>query len=107
MPTRKKKPDHIAQENGDAVDSPPLTETMLKNLRPARDSMPPQLYEKLVRAQKEREAKEAAVREDVTLSLDRDVVQHFKAEGGDWRARMSAALRESRHECPVAGEDQA
>jgi uncharacterized protein (DUF4415 family) len=93
MPTRKKKPDHIAQEDWDAVDSPPLTETMLKNLRPARESMPPHLYEKLVRAQKEREAQEAAEREDVTLSLDRDVVRHFKAEGGDWRARISAALR--------------
>ena len=93
MPRHKKKPDHIAQEDWDAVNSPPLTETMLKGLKPARASMPPYLYEKLVRAQEEREAQEAAEREDVTLSLERDVVQHFKAEGGDWRAHMSAALR--------------
>lgn len=28
------KPDHISQEDWDAVDSPPLTERMLKGMRP-------------------------------------------------------------------------
>lgn len=95
MPTQKKKPDHISQEDWDAVDSPPLTEKMLRNLRPVRETMPPHLYEKLVRANKEHEAREAAEREDVTLSLDRDVVRHFKKGGGDWRGRMSAALQQA------------
>jgi uncharacterized protein (DUF4415 family) len=91
--TTKKKPDDISQEDWDAVDSPPLTSEMIARMRPSRERMAPELFEKLVRAQKEREAQEAAEREDVTLSVDRDVLQHFKAEGGDWRARMSAALR--------------
>ncbi len=73
---RKKKPDHIAQEDWDAVDSPPLTTKMLRNMRPARESMPPELFEKLVRAYDERQAAEAKEREEVTLSLDRDVVEH-------------------------------
>jgi uncharacterized protein (DUF4415 family) len=90
MPRQKKKPDDIAQEDWDAVDSPPLSGKMLRNMRPARESMPPHLYEKLVRAYKERQE-----REDVTLSLDRDVVQHFKKGGGDWRGCMSAALRQA------------
>ncbi|MGO8955477.1 MAG: BrnA antitoxin family protein [Rhodomicrobium sp.] len=95
MPKQKKKPDHIAQEDWDAVDSPPLTETMLRNMRPTRERMAPELFEKLVRAYDERQAAEAKEREEVTLSLDRGVVEHFKAGGGDWRGRMSAALRQA------------
>jgi uncharacterized protein (DUF4415 family) len=89
----KKKPDDISQEDWDAVDSPPLTSEMIARMRPSRERMAPELFEGLVRAFNERQAQEAAEREDVTLSLERDVVQHFKAGGGDWRARMSAALR--------------
>jgi uncharacterized protein (DUF4415 family) len=48
-----------------------------------------------VRAYKERQAQEAKEREDVTLSLNSDVVCHFKKGGGDWRGRMSAALRQA------------
>ncbi len=95
MQRQKKKPDHIAQEDWDAVDSPPLTEKMLRNLRPASESMPPHLYEKLVRAYEERQAQEAKEREEVTLNVERGVVEHFKEGGGDWRGRMSAALRQA------------
>jgi len=93
MPEQKKKPDHITQEDWDAVDSPPLTDAMLRNMRPAPERMPPRLLEKLAERRKVRE--QAGAREEVTLSLDRDVVEHFKAEGEDWRGRMSAALRQA------------
>ena len=95
MPKQKKKPDHIAQEDWDAVDSPPLTETMLRNMRPTRERMAPELFEKLVRTNEEWQAQQAKEREEVTLNLDRGVVEHFKAGGGDWRGRMSAALRQA------------
>ncbi|MGO8954432.1 MAG: BrnA antitoxin family protein [Rhodomicrobium sp.] len=94
MPRQKKKPDHITQEDWDAVDSPPLTEKMLRNLRPTREVMPPHLFEKLVRAHEERQAQAAKEHEEVTLSVERGVVEHFQAGGGDWRGRMSAALRQ-------------
>jgi len=100
--TRKRKPDHIAQEDWDAVDSPALPSELIARMRPARESMPPHLYEKLVSAYKERQAQAAAEQEDVTLRLDRDVVQHFKSGGGDWRARMSAALRQAAQAKPGA-----
>ena len=32
----------------------------------------------------------------VTLRLDRDVVERFKATGAGWRTRINAALRKSR-----------
>ena len=93
--TTKRKPDGISQEDWDAVDSPPLASEFIARMRPSRERMPPELFEKLVRTYKERQAQEAAEREDVTLSLDRDVVRHFKKGGGDWRGRMSAALRQA------------
>ncbi len=68
---------------------------MLRNLRPTREVMPPHLYEKLVRAYEERQARQAKEQEgeEVTLSIERGVIEHFQAGGGDWRERMSAALR--------------
>lgn len=32
-------------------------------------------------------------REAVTLRIDRDVLEHFQAEGPGWQDRMNAALR--------------
>jgi uncharacterized protein (DUF4415 family) len=36
-----------------------------------------------------------AARETVTLKIDRDVLDHFQAEGPGWQERINAALRES------------
>ncbi len=93
--TTKRKPDDISQEDWDAVDSPPLSSEFIARMRPSRERMPPELFERLVRAYDERQAAEAKEREEVTLNLDRGVVEHFKAGGGDWRGRMSAALRQA------------
>ena len=49
----KKKPDHISQEDWDAVESPPLTETMPRNLKPSRERMPKHLFDRLAQAQQE------------------------------------------------------
>jgi uncharacterized protein (DUF4415 family) len=32
-------------------------------------------------------------REQVTLRLDRDVLEHFQADGAGWQERINAALR--------------
>jgi uncharacterized iron-regulated protein len=62
----KKKPDHISREDWDAVESPPLTETMLRNLKPSRERMPKPLFDKLVQAQQQRAG---MAKEEVTLSV--------------------------------------
>ena len=36
----------------------------------------------------------AAARETVTLKLDRDVLDHFQAEGPGWQERINTALRD-------------
>jgi uncharacterized protein (DUF4415 family) len=92
MPKQNPKPDHISQEAWDAVDSPPLTERMLRNMRPAREVMPPELFEKLTRG---RGPQKAPTKEAVSLRLDRDVVEYFRAQGLGWQTRINDVLRES------------
>ena len=36
-----------------------------------------------------------AVREPVSLRLDRDVLEHFQADGPGWQERINAALRKA------------
>jgi uncharacterized protein (DUF4415 family) len=37
----------------------------------------------------------AAARETVSLKIDRDVLDHFQADGPGWQERINAALREA------------
>ncbi len=39
-------------------------------------------------------ALQAAARESVTIRIDRDVLDHFQADGPGWQERINAALRE-------------
>lgn len=54
----------------------------------------PELMESIRRARGR--PKTGNARQAVTLRLDPDTVARFKAEGPDWRARMSDVLRRSR-----------
>jgi uncharacterized protein (DUF4415 family) len=45
-------------------------------------------------AEARREPISAAARETVTLKLDRDVLDHFQADGPGWQERINSALRE-------------
>lgn len=74
----KRKPNNIRQSDWDAVDSPELSDVMLKQLKPARGPGRP-------RAQNPKQS--------VTLRLDRDVVTHFKATGAGWQTRINATLK--------------
>ena len=85
----KKKPDAISQEDWDAVDSPELTDDQLAAMRPAGDVLPD-----VVEAfRKTRGQQKAPTKQQVTLRLDQDVVQHFKQDGAGWQTRINAALR--------------
>lgn len=35
------------------------------------------------------------VKEQVTLRIDQDVLEHFRDEGADWQERINAALRKA------------
>lgn len=78
----------------DAVsDNPPLTADEIKNLRPAKEVLLPEFFDELAKARKTRgrppleHAKQA-----VTLRLDPQTLERFKAKGSDWRTKMAEVL---------------
>ncbi|KAB0680416.1 BrnA antitoxin family protein [Aureimonas leprariae] len=89
------------QEDWEAVsDSPDLTEEELATLRPAQEVLPPTFFEGLGAARAEAQRgrgrpRSEAAKVPVTLRLEPDVLDRFKAAGGDWRQRMQDALRKA------------
>ena len=86
----KRKPDHISQEDWDAVDSPPLSSEFIAKMRPCRESMPPEIFAKLTKG---RGPQKAPTKEQVSLRVDRDVLDYFRSTGKGWQGRINAALR--------------
>lgn len=85
-----RKPKHISQEAWDAVDLPEFTGDELAKLKPAREALSPALFEKLAR----RGPQKTPTKEAVSLRLDRDVVDHFRAKGKGWQTEINDALRD-------------
>ena len=95
----KRKPDHIKQEDWDAVDSPELTDEMLKRMRPASEVVPDivEAYRKS-RGRPPKEVTKVAT----TVRFDADIVASFRSLGRGWQTRMNEALREWLKEHPTA-----
>jgi uncharacterized protein (DUF4415 family) len=51
---------------------------------------------RLVRGRGERGPQKAPTKQQVTLRLDRDVVERFRATGDGWQRRINEALRRAR-----------
>ena len=81
-------------------DNPELTAEELANLRPAREVLPPELYEAFKR--KARGPQVAPTKQLVSLRLDPDVIAHFKAQGAGWQTRINKALRKAMAEASGA-----
>jgi uncharacterized protein (DUF4415 family) len=91
------KPDSTSpaytQEDWDDVDSPELTDEELAQMRPAHEVLPPEIYAALPsrggwpRAERTKQL--------VSLRLDPDVIETFKATGPGWQTRMNEVLVEA------------
>lgn len=87
---KKKKPDHISQEDWDAVDVPEWTEEMFRRAKPAREVFPDiDSFPK----PKGRGPQKTPTKQQATIRFDRDVLDHFRSSGRGWQTRMNAALR--------------
>jgi uncharacterized protein (DUF4415 family) len=87
---RKPNPYLIDDEN------PEWTAEDFKRARPASEVLPPELYAKLVARQPDqRGPQKAPTKVPVTLRLDRDVVEAFKADGAGWQTRINTALKKA------------
>ncbi len=84
-----KKP--IINEDGEIRE---LTADDMRKFRPASEVLPPELYAVLTkRGAGQRGPQVAPVKQQVTLRLDQDVLDSFRATGAGWQSRINAALR--------------
>jgi len=82
---KKRKPENISQEDWDAVDSPPLSDSLLSTMNPVRErhpEIPPRV----------RGPQKAPRKVPVALRLDLSIVNAFRATGPGWQSRVNAAL---------------
>jgi uncharacterized protein (DUF4415 family) len=70
-------------------ENPELTEGQIAGLRPFAEVLPA-LAESIKRGPGRPKLDQSL--EPVTLRLDRAVVEHFRAQGADWRKRMARVL---------------
>ena len=80
----------IQRQIADDPDSPELTDEELAQMRPFAEVFP-DLAESIRRTRGRPPVEKP--KQAVTLRIDPDTVERFKARGPDWRARMSDALK--------------
>lgn len=80
----------FTKEDWDAVDSPELTEEELLGMRPFAEVFP-DLAESIRRSRGR--PKVAAPRQQISLRLDPDVIEKFKATGKGWQSRINDVLK--------------
>jgi uncharacterized protein (DUF4415 family) len=75
-------------------DNPPLTDEQWRRMRPAHE-VRPELVARQLRRERGR-PKAAVTKQQVTLRLDRDVLEKFRSTGDGWQSRINAALRKAK-----------
>jgi uncharacterized protein (DUF4415 family) len=86
-----KKP--LTSEDGEVRE---LLASDFKKMRPAFEVLPPELVE-IIKNRKvgQRGPQLAPVKQQVTLRLDQDVLETFRATGAGWQGRINDALRKA------------
>jgi uncharacterized protein (DUF4415 family) len=77
-----------------------LTEEDFNHFRPSSEAIP-DIIEAFARMRGMRGPQKSPVKERVGLRLDADVVEHFRATGSGWQARVNEILKQH-----VAGKDK-
>ncbi|QQR40887.1 BrnA antitoxin family protein [Devosia rhizoryzae] len=80
----------FTKEDWDAVDSPELTDEQLAGLKPLSE-FDLELYARIRRARGRPAV--AAPKQQISLRLDPDVIEKFKATGKGWQARINDVLK--------------
>ena len=84
----------MAGEPDDFLDDevPEMTDAQLAEVRPAREVMTPEEFASVTGRGRPRAAKPKV---PVTIRLDQDVVEAFKATGKGWQTKINATLKRS------------
>ncbi len=84
------------KEDWEAVNSPPLTDEELARLKPAKEVLPASFFKYIAEERRKRGRPPIeSPKQAITLRLDPEVVASFKAQGKDWRTRMSETLKKA------------
>lgn len=75
-------------------DAPELTREMMKTAKRGRDVLPEAVLAQFKRSPGRPLAENPKV--PVSIRLDKDVVDHFKATGEGWQTRINSILREAK-----------
>lgn len=78
-------------------DNPEWTNEDFARAKPAREVLPPEVYEGLValrRRSGQRGPQKAPTKERISIRLSREVTEHFRATGDGWQSRIDEALRD-------------
>lgn len=86
-----KKP--LIDETGEVRE---LTRKDIRAMRPAAEILPKELLAVLPKRRPgERGPQKTPTKQQVTLRLDRDVVERFRATGAGWQGRINEALKKA------------
>jgi uncharacterized protein (DUF4415 family) len=89
---KKRKP--LTNKEGEVRE---LTSADFRAMRPMAEVLPADLVKLILnRKRGERGPQKAPTKQQVTLRLDRDVVERFRATGEGWQSRINEALRKAR-----------
>ena len=80
-----------SKEDWDAVDSPPATKAQLAQARPFAEVFP-DLAEKMRKNSGGRPPMDKP-KKAISIRLDQDVIDRFKATGPGWQSRINEALK--------------
>jgi uncharacterized protein (DUF4415 family) len=83
----KQKPNDIKQKYWDAVDSPSLSDDLLKKMRPVRELHPD-------RPSRVRGRQKLPLKQPVSIRLSPDIIEFFKSGGKGWQSKINAILSE-------------
>lgn len=89
---KKRKP--LTDKDGEVRE---LTAEDIRAMRPMAEVLPPELVKIILsRKRGERGPQKTPTKQQVTLRLDRDVVDRFRATGPGWQSRINNVLRKAR-----------
>jgi len=90
------KPDQISQEDWDSVDSPPLPDQILAQMRPVRElhpNIPPRVRGPQTKPRKV----------PISIRLSHEVVEYFKSQGKGWQTEINNVLTDYIETRPSTG----
>ena len=86
----KKKPDHIKQEDWDAVESPPLSNKILSRMQPVKKAHPNM-------PSRVRGPQKKPTKKQLTIRLNQEVIEYFKLHGKGWQSKINEVLTDYVH----------